>query len=421
MKINFNMSAVLSNDHLNKTENALANSIEKLSSGFKINRAKDNPSGIAIAKRMHAQLRCLSSGSNNASDGVSIINVAEGAMTEVHEMLQRMNELSIQASNGPMSDSDRQNVQEEIDSLLEEIDRIAESTEFNGRRIINGTYDLKGYVEKSTKETNTTFDTLSVKVESYSDEAKIGFYEVVIETGWKVEMRREINEDGEAVDVPYDVPYVKDAKITAPPVPPQTEIHGKMKDLETVQNQKMIPSLDDDHTVTIVADNGFSLTLDIDLEKFTQTQPTDNPNTSTRTVNVDLTGIGPMTTQVGATEGQELDIRIPKVSCKTLGVAELDVSTEEEAKNSIDRIGRAINNLSSIRSRLGAYQNRLEHMISSMDITQENLTGAYARIMDTDMAEEMTEYTKDQVLSQAGTSMLAQANQRPSQILQLLQ
>lgn len=107
MKINFNMSAVLSNDHLNKSENALSTSIEKLSSGFKINRAKDNPSGIAIAKRMHAQLRCLASGSNNASDGVSIINVAEGAMTEVHEMLQRMNELSIQASNGPMSDSDR--------------------------------------------------------------------------------------------------------------------------------------------------------------------------------------------------------------------------------------------------------------------------------------------------------------------------
>ena len=183
----------------------------------------------------------------------------------------------------------------------------------------------------------------------------------------------------------------------------------------------MIPSPDDDHTVTIVADNGFSLTLDIDLEKFTSTQPTDTPNTSTRTVNVDLTGIGPMTTQVGAAEGQELDIRIPKVSCKTLGVAELDVSTEDEARNSIDRIGRAINNLSSIRSRLGAYQNRLEHMISSLDITQENLTGAYARIMDTDMAEEMTEYTKDQVLSQAGTSMLAQANQRPSQILQLLQ
>ena len=128
-----------------------------------------------------------------------------------------------------------------------------------------------------------------------------------------------------------------------------------------------------------------------------------------------------MTTQIGANEGQTLDIRIPTVSCKTLGVAELDMSSEDEAKNSIDRIARAVNNLSSIRSRLGAYQNRLEHMVSSLEVTEENLTGAYSRIVDTDMAEEMTEYTKDQVLSQAGTSMLAQANQRPSQILQLLQ
>ena len=111
MKINYNMSAVLSNDHLARTENSLSKSIEKLSSGFKLNRAKDNPSGMAISKRMHAQLRGLAAGSNNASDGISIINVAEGAMTEVHEMLQRLNELSVKAANGPMSDSDRETVQ----------------------------------------------------------------------------------------------------------------------------------------------------------------------------------------------------------------------------------------------------------------------------------------------------------------------
>lgn len=126
MKINYNMSAVLSNDHLNKSENALSNSIERLSSGFKLNHAKDNPSGIAIAKRMHAQIRSLESANNNASDGISIINVAEGAMTEVHEMLQRLNELSVKASNGPMSDSDRESVQEEVDAMLEEINRIAD-------------------------------------------------------------------------------------------------------------------------------------------------------------------------------------------------------------------------------------------------------------------------------------------------------
>ncbi len=415
MKINYNMSAVLSNDHLAKTENSLSKSIERLSSGFKLNRAKDNPSGMAISKRMHAQLRGLSAGSNNASDGISIINVAEGAMTEVHEMLQRLNELSVKAANGPMSDGDRETVQEEVDALLEEINRIAESTEFNGRRLIDGTYDLKGFVEKSVNEPDATFDTLSVKVESYSDEAKIGIYEIKLETSMKTEMRREIDEDGMAVDVPYTYPCVTAAVVSPSSI---TQVHGKDVELEEVQNQKMVASLDDPHTVTIVADNGFSLTLDIDLEKFI-TPPQTHP--ISRTFNVDLTGIGPMTTQIGANEGQTLDIRIPTVSCKTLGVAELDMSSEDEAKNSIDRIARAVNNLSSIRSRLGAYQNRLEHMVSSLEVTEENLTGAYSRIVDTDMAEEMTEYTKDQVLSQAGTSMLAQANQRPSQILQLLQ
>lgn len=416
MKINFNMSAVISNDNLNKADNAVSKSIEKLSSGFKINKARDNPSGIAIAKRMKAQLRGLASGSNNASDGISIINVAEGAMAEVHEMLQRMNELSIKAANGPLSDGDRESVQEEVDSLLEEIDRIAEVTEFNGRKLINGTYDLKGFVEKSTKD--PTFDTSSVKVESYSGEAKIGYYEITLETSMKVVTKREINEEGEAVDVPYDYPCVTSAVISPSTPGTKVTVHDKQEDLETVQNQKMVASLDDFHTVTIKGDNGFSLTLDVDLEKYLSAG---GAHPETHTIVVDLTGIGPMTTQIGANEGDELDIRIPKISCKTLGVAELDVSSEEEAKNSIDRIGRAINNLSSVRSLLGAYQNRLEHTISSLDVTQENLTGGYAQIMDTDMAEEMTEYTKDQVLSQASTSMLAQANQRPSQILQLLQ
>ena len=170
---------------------------------------------------------------------------------------------------------------------------------------------------------------------------------------------------------------------------------------------------EDGHTVNITADNNFSLTLDIDLKKLT--------NPATGTFNVDLTGIGPMTTQIGANEGQTLDILIPKVSNKTLGIADLDVSTMSTATASIDRVSRAIDNLSSIRSKLGAYQNRLEHSISSLDITEENMTAAYSRIIDVDMAEEMTEYTKNQVLSQAGISVLAQANERPSQILQLLQ
>ena len=392
MKINFNMSAIFANDNLEKSDNALSTSIEKLSSGYKINHAKDNPSGVAISKRMHAQIRGLSAATQNASDGISVIETAEGTMTEIHDMLQRLSELSIKAANSTMSDKDRVSVQEEVDKLQQEIDRITSSTEFNGNVLLDGTFDVKGFVEKSTK--NATFNTSAVKVESYAQEAKTGIYELKLET--------DVDANGDA--------YIK--SITISTAGGQTKVHGRDVDLRTVGNQKMEVG-EDGHTVKITADNNFSLTLDIDLKKLT--------NPATGTFNVDLTGIGPMTTQIGANEGQTLDILIPKVSNKTLGIADLDVSTMSTATASIDRVSKAIDNLSSIRSKLGAYQNRLEHSISSLDITEENMTAAYSRIIDVDMAEEMTEYTKNQVLSQAGISVLAQANERPSQILQLLQ
>lgn len=392
MKINFNMSAIFANDNLAKSDNALSSSIEKLSSGYKINHAKDNPSGVAISKRMHAQIRGLSAATQNASDGISVIETAEGTMTEIHDMLQRLSELSIKAANSTMSDKDRVSVQEEVDKLQQEIDRITSSTEFNGNVLLDGTFDVKGFVEQSTAD--ATFNTSAVKVESYAQEAKTGIYELKLET--------DVDANGDA--------YIKSVTIST--AGGQTTVHGRDVDLRTVENQKMEVG-EDGHTVKITADDNFSLTLDIDLKKLT--------NPATGTFNVDLTGIGPMTTQIGANEGQTLDILIPKVSNKTLGIADLDVGTMPTATASIDRVSKAIDNLSSIRSKLGAYQNRLEHSISSLDITEENMTAAYSRIMDVDMAEEMTEYTKNQVLSQAGISVLAQANERPSQILQLLQ
>lgn len=405
MKINFNMSAVITNDCLTKSENALSDSIEKLSSGYKINHAKDSPSGIAIAKRMNAQIRSMSKAAQNANDGISVIGVAEGTLSEVHDMLQRLNELSIKAANGPLSDGDRAIVQEEVDSLLEEIDRIADSTEYNGSILMDGTFDLKGYVEKSDKA-GALQTTSAIKVEDYSDQARIGFYEVEIET----------YEDA------YGKNHILSARVNGTPPAGGTvatatlAVHGRTVPQQTVENQ--IFTIDEKmSTVTITADKSFSLTLDIDLDKL----KAEGEAPGTGVVIVDLTGLGAMTMQIGANEGQTLDIRIPKVSCKTLAIENLDVSDKEEARLSIDRVAKAINELSSIRSRLGAYENRLEHIISSLDATEESMTAAYSRIIDVDMAEEMTEYTKDQVLSQAGTSMLAQANERPSQILQLLQ
>ena len=157
------------------------------------------------------------------------------------------------------------------------------------------------------------------------------------------------------------------------------------------------------------------------MDKIKETAEASNLTEITGKFNVDLTGYGAMTMQIGANEGQTLDIRIPKVSSRSLDIDDLDVMSQDSARESINKVATAIDEVSAIRSRLGAYQNRLEHSISSLDITEENMTAAYSRIMDVNMAEEMTQYTQQQVLTQAGTSILAQANERPSQILQLLQ
>lgn len=430
-------------DNLSKTESSLSSSIERLSSGFKINHAKDSPSGIAIAKKMHAQIRGLSKASQNASDGVSVIETADGAMTEIHDMLQRMNQLAVKSANGTWSESERASIQEEVDALTDEIERITKTTEFNGSTLLDGTFDLKGYVEDSPKNA-ANVNLSAIKVESYSDGAKAGIYEITVEI-------HEIMEKDDAGNLIGTGRYGVESAVISPTG--TTQLHGKNVELQDVHNQscsvksqevkyeydvyenkdgvsvktkKEVSVGEDKYTATISANNSFSLTLDIDLNTIVD-QGAGNlpgPATGPMTVvfNVDLTGIGAMTTQIGANEGQVLDIRIPTVSPKTLfGVEKVNVSTMEDATASIDTVADAITNLSSVRSRLGAYQNRLEHTISSLEITEENMTAAYSRIMDTDMAEEMTEYTKDQILSQAGTSMLAQANQRPSQILQLLQ
>jgi len=472
MKINFNMSAIFANDNLRKTENALSSSIEKLSSGYKINHAKDNPAGIAIAKRMNAQIRGLSTASQSASDGISVLETADGALTEVHDILQRMNELSIKAANGTMSIGDRQTIQAEIDQLGEEVNRIANVTEFNGSVLMDGTFDLKGYVEKSSKD--AAFDTSAVTIDTYSDEAKAGYYEVSTSAGVEVKAYTEVdNISGEVRNI-VTASISVSAEITSNAGDTE-EIHDKEEILKGVENQERLettvvrtvtvtmvgqerriqtddvengPAImmsGDDPVITITGDNGFSMTMTLDLDKLLgetnpekllasnggpfavdwETATKDAPATYTNEVEgvfiANLTGLGAMTMQIGANEGQTLDIRIPTVSNKMLGIEKLNVTTAEDALRSIGRVSAAIDKLSEIRSRLGAYQNRLEHSVSSLDISEENMTAAYSRIMDVDMAEEMTQYTQQQVLTQAGTSILAQANERPSQVLQLLQ
>lgn len=372
MRINYNVSAMISNNALHKNEDALSQSLERLSSGLKINHGKDNPAGLAMAKRMNAQLEGLSVASQNAANGISIIETADGAMSEMHNILQRINELAVKANNGTMVDEDRATIDKEVQALKEELTRIAETAQFNGQNLLDGEFDLKGYT--SSEE---------VKVNDYADNVAATIYDI------------------ESLGVTKDADgNITDVTFTAA-TPSEFPDDAKVTDIN-------------DNYVTIKGGNGFELKLDLSAAaKGTTTTYAD--------LAVDLTCIGDMRLQIGANEGQVLEIRIPKVSLENMGIADIDMSTEAGADDALKRIDGAIKYVSAVRSRLGAYQNRLESAVGNLDITSENMTASYSRIMDVDMAEEMTEYTKNQVLTQAGTSMLAQSNERPSQVLQLLQ
>lgn len=374
MRINYNVSAMLSNNALSTNDDLLSKSLERLSSGLKINHAKDNPAGLAMSKRMNAQIEGLSVANQNASDGVSIIEIADGAMTEISEMLQRINELSVKAANGPMSDTDRATVQDEVKQLKEEITRISDVTEFNGQKLLNGEYDLKGYTNKQ-----------EVKVNYYSTDVPVKEYTI------------------------KSIPLTKDAD-------GNIVLDGDVTFGDGFPDAKTLKTELKDDLLTITGENGFEMRLDV-----SGTLNGAQTGTTVQDLKINATGIGAMRLQIGANEHQVLEVNIPAVSLQNMGIENVDVSTAEGADDAIDRVDGAIKYVSSVRGRLGAFQNRLESTINSLDITSENMTSAYSRIMDVDMAEEMTSYTTYQILAQAGTSMLAQANERPSQVLQLLQ
>lgn len=376
MKINYNVSAVVANAALTVNEKKFNVSTERLSTGYKVNHAKENPSGIAIAKRMNAQLKGLSQSKDNASTAVSVVSTAEGALTEIQSMIQRMNELSVQAATGTKTDSDRESIQAEIKELKEEIERMKNDTEFNGKKLLNGDCDLKGYA-----------DAKGIKVSYYSDETPVANYK------FNLVNPIPLDQDGNVDLKDGSVTLLQDGSENAFP-----------KDAKITYNGDK---------VTVTAANEFEITFQVDKNVTTTSQD--------GSISLDITGIGAMRVQIGANEGQVLAIRIPEVSLDTLGLSNIDISTQEGAQRAIELSKQANAYISSVRSRIGAYENRLEHTQSSLGVTEENVTSAFSRIMDTDMAEEMTEYANQQVLNQAGISVLTQANQRPAEVLQLLQ
>ena len=377
MRINYNAQAMRANTSLAKADNLLTQSLQRLSSGLKVSSAKQNPSGYAMSKRMNMQIEGLSTATQSANDGISIIETVDGALSEVHEMLQRLNELCVKAANGTMTDDDRSIIQSEVDQLKEEITRVSKTTEFNGQVLLDGTFDLKGYTNNN-----------DVKVQYYSDQVQAQKYAL------------------NSLDITFNA----EGDITA--VSPATITGGTgfpANATVSYENNRVIISGADD----------FEMILSITPPEITP--PATEGTKSFSKLTIDCTGTGALDMQIGANEGQSLAIRIPAVSLENMSIDKIHVRTADAAEASISKVESAIKFVSSVRSRLGAYQNRLEHTVNSLSVTSENMTKAYSGIVDVDMATEMTEYTSKQVISQAATSMLAQANERPSNVLQLLQ
>lgn len=471
MRINHNISALKACNILGNTNNRLDTSLERLSSGYRINKAADDAAGLAISEKMKTQIAGLNQAARNAADGISVIQTAEGALDEVEAMLQRMRELSVQAANGVNTDEDRKAIQDEINQLNEEINRVSDTTEFNTKKLLNGTVDRRSYSDNEAVElislsdsvsiteysltistapepatVETTFDATTSKTAAlgYTGTISVNSKEIAVEAGDTLtEIYEKMRNACSAVDVNvYPASYATgDPEAVTLDVADglafETNDMGEDATLEIYCTNSALASAlgitsgtkaaGTDAEVTLDTTSGFSPTATASVNgEYVTVTDTDNFSMKfkvkgTATATVTVLKAGPMDLQIGANEGQTMEVRIPKVDTDTLGTTVANVSTRESAAHAITIFEDAINEISSIRAKLGAYQNRLEHSINSLNVSAENLTEALSRIEDVDMAEEMVNFTQQQVLAQSGNAMLAQANERPQQILSLLQ
>ena len=450
MVVQHNLTAMNANRMLGVTTSAQAKSTEKLSSGYKINRAADDAAGLSISEKMRKQIRGLSQASSNAQDGISCVQTAEGALTEVHSMLQRMNELAVQAGNGTMSEDDRQNIQDEIDQLTSEIDRVSETTKFNE------TYLLKGNgTETRQKEVAATAMTATYKtpvtstVALTATNAPTTWYakgSVTALTADQILERLEVDANGN-VAIKDGMEMYSEAANTTDQYGAQTK--DKIVALTTVKQSYGVAS-----TALYADAQGTTAVKDEDLKNYFNEDGTVKQSLYKKTTGanatfkeigaeqidnyVTVTAAKDKTTveyeavkdlvlsfQVGAdtTANNKISVSMQSMSAESIGVKGISVTGDDStnADAAVDTIGEAIKKVSSQRSALGAVQNRLEHTIANLDNIVENTTAAESAIRDTDMAEEMVAYSKNSILTQAGQSMLAQANQSNQGVLSLLQ
>ena len=437
LTVQHNMTAMNTNRQLGISNSNLAKSTEKLSSGYKINRAGDNAAGLAISEKMRGQIRGLDQASSNAEDGISLIQTAEGNLQESQNIIQRMRELAVQAASDTNTDDDRTQIQQEIQQLTEEVDRIANTTEFNTKKLLDGSCAGSSSYKAGQVSVEGTFANGNVAIAALkSSETKLVAKDDVI----RIEFTRDVTEQKLSLGTADKTSMGAIA----------TSLHGTKVSISnfvkggtgtiTISAGSKFDSLDAAKTATKHSEATATLVIKI------STGTNEIKAGDIITINLqkcDLnapkkTGKEALRLQVGANGGQEVQIQMKSMKAKDLGITQtsqtmidgnvttasigmaLDVTNQASASLAIEAYDNALQVVSAERAKMGAIQNRLEHTINNLDTSSENLQSAESSIRDTDMATEMTRYSKNNILMQAGQSMLAQANQSNQGVLNLL-
>ncbi|WP_214892561.1 flagellin [Exiguobacterium sp. H66] len=453
MIINHNITALNTHNKLSAASGAQSKSMEKLASGLRINKAGDDAAGLAISEKMRGQVRGLDQASRNAQDGISLIQTAEGALNETHDILQRMRELSVQSANDTSTDADRTEIQKEFSQLKSEVNRISDTTEFNTKKLLDGSAAKNANSTSSfanSKLTGVTVTNDSLKQDTYSVTVS-GTAEVFTEVADTTDVSGIAITAASTVNMgSYTLESVENAGDT-------TKLDYTLKDADG----KQLATLTSDKSATTASLGGFDFTvsdssagvtgvgtLKFDVGQTATFSVSDSSSNvvGTTTITNDKSGkvnVGgfelslnsslangtdadikindkSLEFQIGANENQTVKLAIGDMDTKGLKIDTSDVSTKEGAQTAITKLDSAIQSVSAERSKLGASQNRLEHTINNLKTSSENLTAAESRVRDVDMAKEMMNQTKNSILAQAAQAMLAQSNQTPQGVLQLL-
>lgn len=395
MVVQHNLTAMNSNRQLGVTSGAQAKSAEKLSSGYKINRAGDDAAGLKISEKMRSQIRGLDKASDNAQDGISLIQTAEGALNESHSILQRMNELAVQGANDTNQSIDRDAINQELDALTEELNRISETTQFNKQNLLDGNFK-----DKNLQVGANAKQKIAISIDCMNADA-LGLGKETVKQGGNTPTKVVYN----GMSFTYD----KDADVAKNKAKAIAAFKGSIS--KKVGSASNFIAQYDDTTGSIY----YKATIDGKEKRFA------SATTAQKSYLADQQAI----VSKAINDDFQKYVKTSKASATTGGNGEIRnkarVDDYEAANNTITYVQNAINTVSTQRSALGALQNRLEHTVANLDNVSENTQSAESRIRDTDMASEMVQYSKNNILAQAGQSMLAQANQSTQGVLSLLQ